>query len=93
MDQGRPRTRILVISAYAPMARAPPAIAQEFMNDLQDVLEQIPQSDVLLLLGDFNARVGSAGIGEDLWRGVRERHGIGECNDAGRRFLEFCARN
>ena len=53
------------------------------MNDLQGALDQIPQSDVLLLLGDFNARVGSAGIGEDLWRGVRKRLGIGECNDVG----------
>ena len=84
---------LTVISAYAPTARAPPAIAQEFINDLQDVLDQVPQSDVLLLLGDFNARVGSARIGQDLWRGVRGRHGIGECNDAGKRFLEFCARN
>ena len=49
-------TYVTVISAYTPTARAPPAIAQEVINDLQDVVNQVPHSDVLLLLGDVNAR-------------------------------------
>ena len=48
---------------------------------------------VLLLMGDFNARVDCGGTGDDVWVGVRGRHGVGECNGAGQRFLEFCASN
>ena len=83
---------ISVISVYAPTAKAPPAIVQKFMDNLQDTVDKIPASDVLMLLGDFNARVGSSGD-DDLWLGVRGRHGVGVCNEAGERFLEFCALN
>ena len=83
---------ISVISVYAPTAKAPPAIVQKFMDNLQDTVDKIPASDVLMLLGDFNVRVGSSGD-DDLWLGVRGRHGVGVCNEAGERFLEFCALN
>ena len=63
------------------------------MEDLQDTVDKVPMSDVLLLLGDFNARVGSSVADDDVWRGVRGRHGVGVCNEAGERFLEFCAVN
>ena len=49
-------------------------------------------SDVLLVLGDFNARVG-CGMQGDVWSGVRRRHSLGNCNEAGEDFLEFCAVN
>ena len=83
---------ISIVSVYAPTAKAPPTIMQKFMDDLQDTVDKISPSDVLLLLGDFNARVGS-GRGDDLWLGVHGRHGVGECNKAGERFLEFCTLN
>ena len=81
-----------VISAYAPTARAPPRVKQQFIEDLQHTIDNIPPSDVLLVLGDFNARVGR-GIQGDVWRGVRGRHGLGNCNEAGEDLLEFCAVN
>ena len=81
-----------VISVYAPTAKAPPAIAHKFLDDLQDVVDRVPLTDVLMLMGDFNARVGS-GNNNDLWWGVRGRHGVGRFNEAGEGFLEFCARN
>ena len=85
-------TYLSVVCVYAPTAKAPPGVAQKFTEDLQDTVDKIPTSDVLLLLGDFNARVGCSVAG-DVWRGVRGRHGVGCCNEAGEKFLEFCAVN
>ena len=59
-------TYISIPSVYAPTANAPPATKQKFMEDLQDALNEIPPSDVMLLLGDLNARVGSAN-GSNVW--------------------------
>ena len=73
---------ISVVSVYTPTAKAPTAIVQKFMDNLQDTVDKIPASDVLMLLGDFHARVGSGGD-YDLWLGVRGRHGVGVCNEAG----------
>ena len=84
---------ISVISAYAPTARAPPEIKSKFMEELQDVLDKVPSSDLLLLLGDFNARVGCSDTNGELWRGIWGRYGIGAGNEAGDRLLEFCAVN
>ena len=83
---------ISIISVYAPTAKAPPNVMQKFMDDLQDTVDKISPLDVLILLGDFNARVGRR-EDDHLWFGVHGKHGIGQCNDAGERFLEFCARN
>ena len=63
------------------------------MDDMQVTIDMVPVSDVLLLLGDLNACIGSCDSGEDPWRGVRGKHGLGECNRAGERILEFCAFN
>ena len=91
-DQAVQGKQEIVSTVYAPTAKAPPAIVQKFMDNLQDTVDKIPASDVLMLLGDFNARDGSSGD-DDLWLGVRGRHGVGVCNEAGERFLEFCALN
>ena len=74
-------------------AKAPPGIKQKFLDDLQDAIGRTPASDILLLLGDFNTRVGKSTADDDEWRGVRGGHGVGCCNEAGERFLEFCTVN
>ena len=71
-----------VISVYAPTAKAPPGIKEKFMDDLQDAIDRTPASDILLLLGDFNARVGKSTADDDEWREVRGGHGVGCCNAA-----------
>ena len=48
-----------IVSLYAPTALTPHTVAERFMDNLQDTLDGIQQSDILLLLGDLNARVGS----------------------------------
>ena len=84
---------VSVICVYAPTAKAPPGIKQNFFAELQDTLDKIPKSDILVVLGDFNARVGVLDQDSDLWRGILGRHGMIERNLAGHELLEFCAIN
>ena len=82
-----------IISVYSPTAKAPAGIQSSFRDELQGALNRIPTSDILLLLGDFNARVGKSSLDDELWRGVRGQHGVGSYNEAGEKLLEFCTIN
>ena len=53
---------------YAPTARAPPGVKSKFSNELHGTLDKVPQSDILVMLGDFNARVGVLKFRKDEWR-------------------------
>ena len=59
-----------------------------FYNDLQDLLELTPKKDVLFIIGDWNAKVGSQEI-----PGVTGKFGLGVQNEAGQRLTEFCQEN
>ena len=59
-----------------------------FYKDLQDFLELTPKKDVLFVVGDWNAKVGSQEIPE-----VTSKFGLGIQNEAGRRLTEFCQEN
>ena len=82
-----------VVSAYAPTAEAPPGVKAKFFEELQDALDHVPAGNTLVVLGDFNARVGRKEGANDVWRTVQGKHGIGTCNEPGEQFLEFCALN
>ena len=56
--QGKP-CNITGIQAYAPTSNAEEAEVEWFYEDLQDLLELTPKKDVLLIIGDFNAKIGS----------------------------------
>ena len=56
--QGRP-FNITVIQVYAPTSNAEEAEVERFYEDLQDILELTPKKDVLFIMGDWNAKVGS----------------------------------
>ena len=58
-----------VVCVYAPTAKAPPGVKAKFFEDLQDTLDKVPIQDRLVLLGDFNARVGVRKSGDNLWQG------------------------
>ena len=58
-----------------------------FYEDLQDVLELTPKTDVLFIIGNWNAKVGSQEI-----PGVIGKFGLGVQNEAGQRLTEFCQR-
>ena len=78
----------MVIQVYAPTSNAEEAEVEQFYEDLQDLLELTPQKDVLFIIGDWNAKVGSQ---ETL--GVKGKFGLGIQNEAGQRLIEFCQEN
>ena len=59
--QGKP-FNITVIQVYAPTSNTEKAEVEQFYEDLQDILELIPKKDVLFIIGDWNAKVGSQEI-------------------------------
>ena len=85
--QGKPFS-ITVIQVYAPISNADEAEVEWFYEDLQDLLELTPQKDVLFIIGDWNAKVGSQEI-----PGVTGNFGLGVQNEAGQRLIEFCQEN
>ena len=68
-------TYVSVVCAYSSTAKAPPSIKLKFY-DLQDTINRIPHNDILVMLGDFNARVGVLDTGNNLWQGVIGKHGL-----------------
>ena len=85
--QGKPFS-ITVIQACAPTTNAEEAEAEQFYEDLQDLIELTPKKDVLFIIGDWNAKVG---IQETP--GVTGKFGLGVQNEAGQRLIEFCQEN
>ena len=59
--QGKP-FNITAIQIYAPISNAKEAEVERFYEELQDLLELTPQKDVLFIIGDWNAKVGSQKI-------------------------------
>ena len=82
--QGKP-FNITVIQDYAPTSNAEEAEVEWYCEDLQDLLELTPKKDVLFIVGDWNAKVGSQET-----PGVTGKFGLGVRNEAGQRLIEFC---
>ncbi|XP_065886632.1 uncharacterized protein [Dysidea avara] len=78
-----------VVSCYAPTWGSSRAVKDEFWDGLESFLNSVPLGDQWIMLGDFNARVGSRVCLDDQWDGVRGPYGFGELNDAGRELLSF----
>ena len=85
--QGKP-FNITVIQVYAPTSNAEEAEVEWFYEDLQDLLELTPQNDVLFIIGDWNAKVGSQET-----PGVSGEFGLGIQKKAGQMLIEFCQEN
>ena len=89
----RSSTFVTVLSVYAPTAKAPPGVKQQFNEELQSSLDKVSPSDILIILGDFNARVGKRDVASNLWKQTLGIHGFDERNDAGEELLEYCSSN
>ena len=79
---------ISIIQVYAPTSNAEEAEVERFYEDLQDLLELTPQKDVLFIIGDWNAKVGSQEI-----PGVTGKFGLGVRNKAGQRLARVLPRD
>ncbi|KAK7093523.1 hypothetical protein V1264_007258 [Littorina saxatilis] len=79
---------LIIISAYAPTITSSDDVNKQFYELFDQVIKTTPLSDKLVILGDFNARVGRD---HSSWEGVLGRHGVGKINDNGRLFLSKCA--
>nr|VZI30564.1 unnamed protein product [Spirometra erinaceieuropaei] len=77
-----------IISAYAPTMTNPDAVRNKFYEDLHSLLATVSKADKLIVLGDFNARVGTD---HTAWRGVLGPHGLRGSNDNGLLLLRTCA--
>ena len=85
--QGKP-FNITVIQVYAPTSNTEETAVERFYEDLRDLLELTPKKDVLFIIGDWNAKVGSQET-----PGVTGKFGLGMQNVAGQRLIEFCQQN
>ena len=85
--QGKP-FNITVIQVYAPTSNAEETEVEWFYEDLQDPLELTPKKDVLFIIGNWNAKVGSQ---ETL--GVIGKFSLRVQNEAGQRLTGFCQEN
>ena len=85
--QGKP-FNITVIQVCAPTTNAEEAEVEWLYEDLQDLLELTPKKDVLFIIEDWHAKVGSQEI-----PGVTGKFGLGVQNEAGQSLTEFCQEN
>ena len=85
--QGKP-FNIVVIQVYAPTSNAEEVEVEQFCEDLRDLLELTPKKDVLFIIGEWNAKVGSQET-----PGVTGKFGLGVQNEAEQRLIEFCQEN
>ena len=85
--QGKP-FNTTVIHVYAPTSDAEQTEVELFYEDLQDLLELTPKKDVLFIIGDWNAKVGS----QEMPR-VTGKFGLGMRTEAGQRLIKFCQEN
>ena len=69
---------ITVIQVYAPTSNAEKAEVEQFYEEVQDLLELTPKKDVLFIIGDWNAKVGSQET-----PGIKGKFGLGIRNEAG----------
>ena len=85
--QGKP-FNTTITQVYAPTSNDEEPEVELFYEDLQDLLELTPKKDVLFIIGDWNAKVGSQET-----PAVTGKFGLGIWNEAGQRLIEFCQEN
>ncbi|CAF4610108.1 unnamed protein product, partial [Rotaria sp. Silwood2] len=78
--------KITAIHVYAPTSASSDEEIEAFYNSIENTLAEVPKKDLILMSGDWNAKVGNDNTG---WNSVMGRYGFGDRNDRGERLLEF----
>ena len=86
--QGKPFIITLYIQVYAPTSKAEEAEIEWFYEHLEDLLKLTPKKDVLFIIGNWNAKIGSQEI-----PGIIGKFGLGVQNESGQRLIEFDQEN
>ena len=87
--KGHP-VNLTVVSVYAPTLPSDPSVKDDFYQQLQNVVDEVPRNDVLLVAGDWNARVGPA---DDTTRHILGKFGLGQRCENGERLINFAGIN
>nr|KAG5708984.1 hypothetical protein BaRGS_004623 [Batillaria attramentaria] len=82
--------KLNIIQCYAPTNDAEEEKKDDFYQQLQTVIDRGGAKDMTILMGDFNAKIGSDNTG---YEDTMEPHGLGQMNENGERFADFCALN
>ncbi|XP_065261983.1 uncharacterized protein LOC135879876 [Emys orbicularis] len=84
------RIKMNVVQCYAPANDSEEGDKDYFYNRLQKILEILPDKDITILMGDFNAKIGPDNTGYEQAMGT---HALGEMSENGERFVDLCALN
>ena len=84
----QPPCKITVIHAYAPTSASSDEDIETFHNIHEDTLATVHKKDIIIITGDWNAKISSDNAG---WKSVMGRYGYGDRNKRGERLLEFAA--
>uniref|UniRef100_A0A8D8YDR6 Craniofacial development protein 2 n=1 Tax=Cacopsylla melanoneura TaxID=428564 RepID=A0A8D8YDR6_9HEMI len=79
---------LFIIEAYAPTSDAAEEEVDEFYESVKNVINKKKSRDILLLIGDFNSKVGKQRRGDTMGP-----YGTGKINDRGENFINFCIEN
>nr|KAG5687288.1 hypothetical protein BaRGS_001953 [Batillaria attramentaria] len=82
--------KLNIIRCYAPTSDVEEEKKDDFYQQLQTVIDRGGAKDMTILMGDFNAKIGSDNTGYEDTMGT---HGLGQMNEDGERFADFCALN
>ena len=82
--------KLSIIQCYAPTNDADEETKDNFYEQLQMVVSKVPQHDMLLIMGDLNAKVGADNTECEK---SMDKHGCGTRNDNGERLIDFCLNN
>lgn len=79
---------ITILQVYAPTTAAPDEEIEDFYNNLQETIEKVKKSDILIIMGDFNAKVGKETAKEEKY--IKGPYSIGQRNERGERLIQLC---
>ena len=82
--------KVSIIQCYAPTNDAEETKKEEFYSVLQDLIDKEREKDITIVMGDFNAQIGSDNTS---YEEVMAKHGLGEMNENGELFADLCALN